>query len=85
MHRFRGGTLVKKLTRKQVSALKRALARKGQKLPKVGWCKITTKAGGRYDGTVRSGVRRTSEVCHDIRNGRHVYEVRAHSPRELTW
>lgn len=70
----------KRLTRKQVLALKRALARRGLKLPKPGWCTVTTKSGGRYDRTVAAGTRRTSEVCHEIVNGKKIYTRRVINP-----
>lgn len=51
------------LTRKQVLALSRALKRKGRKLPPVGVCAIFRDPGGV----------RTTEVCHAIIGGKHVY------------
>lgn len=74
----------KKLTRKQVSAFKRALNRQGFKLPKVGWCFITTKQGGKYSRTVVSSARRTSEVCHYVVGGKHEYWVRSSRPLRVS-
>jgi hypothetical protein len=61
----------KKLTRKQVLALSRALKRRGRKLPKRGFCTILTVENGR--GIVASSVGVAGEVCHDIENGKRVY------------
>lgn len=68
------------LTRKQVSKLKKALAKQGLKLPKPGWCTITTKVGGKYRNTVASSAHSTSEVCHAYINGKVKYVMHA-SPR----
>lgn len=51
------------LTRKQVLALSRALKRKGRKLPRVGMCAVFRDPGGV----------RTTEVCHSVIGGKHVY------------
>jgi hypothetical protein len=73
------------LSRKQLSAVKRALAKQGRKLPKPGWCAITTKIGGKFTNIVASSEHSTSEVCHDVRvsNGKpkHVYTLRASPAR----
>ena len=66
-----------RLTRKQVAAAKRALARHGLKLPKPGYCVITTKAGGRYNRVVVSSNRPASEICHNYdAKGRVFYTAR---------
>lgn len=51
------------LTRKQVLALSRALKRRGRKLPRVGMCAIFRDPAGQ----------RTTEVCHSVIGGKHVY------------
>lgn len=71
----------KKLTRKQVSKLKRVLAKHGRKLPKAGWCTITTKVGGRFTNIVGSTQHSTSEICHEVYNGKHEYVMRAKPAR----
>lgn len=50
------------LTKKQVAAMKRALARRGQKMPSMGDCKVLPR-GGKKRGY-------TGEVCRD----RHGFE-----------
>lgn len=71
----------RKLTRKQVSALKRALAKHGRQLPRAGWCSITTKIGGKFANIVGSSQHSTSEVCHDVIRGKHIYTVHAKPAR----
>lgn len=71
----------KTLTRKQVSKAKRALAKHGLKLPKPGWCTITTKIGGKFTNLVASGQHSTSEICSEIYNGKRVYVMRAKPAR----
>jgi len=66
-----------RLTRKQVSAAKRALARHGLKLPRDGYCVVMTKAKGRYSRVVASSAHPTSEICHNRdANGRVYYTAR---------
>lgn len=69
-----------KLTFKQVRALRRALKRRGWKLPKVGMCKVISKptkadkamwAKGQLPGFVRA----LPEVCHTREGGKHVYYI----------
>lgn len=71
----------KVLTRKQVSKLKRVLAKHGRKLPKPGYCTLTTKVGGKFTNIVASGSVSTSEVCSEVRNGKRVYVMRARPAR----
>lgn len=68
-----------KLTRKQLSKLKRVLAKHGRKLPKAGYCVNTTKVGGKFtkEYIVASGSISTSEICHEIYGGKHEYWIRA--------
>ena len=62
----RNRTGSRKLSRKQVGALSRALKRKGRKLPKVGYCSLV---GGGAFATEKISV----EVCHGMEGGKHVY------------
>ena|SRR5271163_3841497 len=75
----------KDLTRKQLSKLKRVLAKHGRKLPKPGYCTITTKIGGKFANIVGSTENSTSEVCHYTRivNGKvkHVYTMHGKAAR----
>lgn len=71
----------KVLTRKQVSKAKRALAKHGLKLPKPGWCTITTKVGGKFKNIVASGSVSTSEICSEIQGGKRVYVMRSKPAR----
>lgn len=70
-----------KLTRKQISALKRSLAKHGRKLPKLGYCSVTTKIGGKFSNVVGSMEHSTSEVCHERLYGKHVYTLNARPAR----
>lgn len=69
------------LTRKQVAAARRALAKQGLKLPRPGYCTITTKVAGKYRNIVASSQDSTSEICHERRNGKVVYVLRATAAR----
>ena len=75
----------KELNRKQVSAVKRALAKHGRKLPKVGYCALTTKVGGKFVNIVGSTQVSTSEICHEVRRTakgvKHVYVMRSKPAR----
>ena len=76
----------KELTRKQVSTVKRALAKRGRKLPKPGYCMGLTNIGGKHHPElVISSAHSTSEVCHDVRviggKVKHVYTMHSHPRR----
>lgn len=74
----------KTLTRKQAAHARKALKRRGLKMPKPGWCTITTKIGGRNSNLVVSSRHSTNEICASRINGKIVYEMRAH-PRRTKW
>lgn len=72
----------KKLSRKQLAAVKRALAKRGRKLPKAGFCIGLTKIGGKHrPELVISSVHSTVEICHEVYNGKHEYTMRSHPRR----
>lgn len=74
----------KELNRKQAAHARKALKRRGLKMPKPGWCTITTKVAGRNSRLVVSSQHSTSEICAERKGGKTVYVMRAH-PRRTRW
>jgi hypothetical protein len=61
--------MAKRLTKTQVAALKRAMKRRGAKLPRTGRCK---PVGGGYP---TPGKMAAAVVCHRRQGNKHVYEI----------